>query len=731
MHADQKQFDKSAETAIADRRMQVRAYNYWYSLLDGRDFPSIDDLKPADLQNFALNSVLMDFTNGAEDPTLPYVGQAIRTQCGVGESIEKLSEVPRDSMLGAVAEHYERLMECRAPVGFESGSAEEVGDGPVYRGILMPFSSDDRTIDFVYAVVNWKTAEQRAADAEARAKAEEEAAAELEDLDAPAPLPQGDGPQAEPEVQDAEAGAEVEAETETGDAAADVGDILAAAEEVLAEAEEAVEQPAEEEVVLEAVAEAEGEPEVIASPEEEVEDEEVFVPEPLPEVDMSAPGVVAFAPVEPDDEDRETDSVDYAALAAVDLPDEMDDEGEEEAETDNDAYAELTGRFEKMDRPDPLSDMGEEGLDETLELGAVEESDPAAEADEPLELDAVVEEDHVPAAALADEEEALELDVPVVEPVEEEEPVALDPLAEAAAEEPAFVEEAAPVVADEPAFEPEEAVEARQLEAVEEVEDVTDVADEPVAEELVAVEDEPAPLPEALEDTVITDDIVDDEPLELAAEAEEVEDVAEEEVASEPSQLETWLEAAREAAALSNDADSRSRSALYRALGQAYDFSLVAEAEPDHYAALLEAAELTVQARAPMTPIVKLVFGVEYDKTRLTEFAAALSYGHRQDLGQGEFEAFVSEAEGGLKGLVAAERALKRGEEVPEPKPNSRLDAACRRLRERDAIDLARLGANEEFALVLVRRDENGGHAPVARVIDHKLVERAILKSGR
>ena len=30
---------------------------------------------------------------------------------------------------------------------------------------------------------------------------------------------------------------------------------------------------------------------------------------------------------------------------------------------------------------------------------------------------------------------------------------------------------------------------------------------------------------------------------------------------------------------------------------------------------------MKAQARAPMTPIVKLVFGIDYDKARLTEFA--------------------------------------------------------------------------------------------------------------
>ena len=51
---------------------------------------------------------------------------------------------------------------------------------------------------------------------------------------------------------------------------------------------------------------------------------------------------------------------------------------------------------------------------------------------------------------------------------------------------------------------------------------------------------------------------------------------------------------------------------------------------PQEYAELLEESGVKAQARAPMTPIVKLVFGIDYDKARLTEFAAALSYAQRE-----------------------------------------------------------------------------------------------------
>ena len=85
------------------------------------------------------------------------------------------------------------------------------------------------------------------------------------------------------------------------------------------------------------------------------------------------------------------------------------------------------------------------------------------------------------------------------------------------------------------------------------------------------------------------------------------------------------LWAARETAETVKAGEGRTRSALYQALSLAYDFAVAAGENPDEYAELLEESGVKAQVRAPMTPIVKLVFGIDYDKARLTEFAAALS----------------------------------------------------------------------------------------------------------
>jgi hypothetical protein len=433
--ASDAQSDVSMAIGADERRMHVRAYNYWCSLLDGRDFPSIEDLEPGNIQDFGPHSVLLDFTEGSDNPATPYIGNAIREECSLDEGIKSIADVPGRSLLSRLTDHYMQIIANRAPVGFEAEFVNQRGRNICYRGILMPFSSDGDTIDFIYGVINWK----------------------------------------------------------------DVG------------------QAAE-----------------------------------IPEVIRPA------------------------------LP--------------------------------PLE----------------------------LEIDEADEED----------EEALELVVPMAPESEpENEAVAT----------PHLTWEDGPLADPDPVAEP-----------VEEVE-------EPV--------------------------------IEIDADAG----------------LADRLWAARESAEVCKQQDGRSRVALYRALAMAYDFAVAAKRVPDDFAEILDDAGVKAQARAPMTPIVKLVFGVDYDKTRLTEFAAALNYAERENVDFGGFQDFVERAEGGLKGLVAAERKARR----PDKPVEDRIEAGKAALRTASPLALAQLPTNQEFALVLTRRNANGIHEVVELVADAAMLDRALRNAAR
>jgi hypothetical protein len=469
--------DVAAAIGTDERRMHVRAYNYWVSLLDGRDFPSIEDLEPAEVDDFAANSVLLDFTCGHDNPALPYVGAVIREECELSDDTRTIADVPSRSLLSRLTDHYLQIIANRSPVGFEAEFENPRGESICYRGILMPFSSDGDAIDFIYGVINWK---------------------HVEELAASTP------------------------------------------------------------VALELVEE-----------------------EPL--------------------------GIEIAGLA-------------DETEV----------------RPEPFTDE-----EEPFELTDVLQPGPIA--DEP------------PGAA--DEDEVLELRDEVIEPAPE--------------------------------------VHSEFVEAGPEFDQQSTGLS--------------APVHFSWEDGPLAD--ADDVPIvEL----------------DENAGLADRLWAARETAESVKAGEGRTRAALYKALSLAYDFAVAAQASPDDYAELLEESGVKAQARAPMTPIVKLVFGIDYDKARLTEFAAALSYAQRHDIQTGEFQGFVEKQPGGLKGLVAAERQARR----PDNQPDNRGEIARARLRSVRAISLADFPADEEFAVVVTRRRADGTHEPVAIVDDEALVERAIRRSA-
>lgn len=129
-----------------------------------------------------------------------------------------------------------------------------------------------------------------------------------------------------------------------------------------------------------------------------------------------------------------------------------------------------------------------------------------------------------------------------------------------------------------------------------------------------------------------------------------------------------------------------------------------------------------------MTPVVKLVFGADYDKTRLTEYASALGHAQRLGLGRGELSGYLSSAPGGLKGVVTTERKLRREESGKEVEvrdtPREALARKLRKIQPRGLDEISSEGS--EFTLLIARRLPNGEVVLVGEVPeDIPLLERA------
>lgn len=201
--------------------------------------------------------------------------------------------------------------------------------------------------------------------------------------------------------------------------------------------------------------------------------------------------------------------------------------------------------------------------------------------------------------------------------------------------------------------------------------------------------------------------------------------------APDAMELADWLASARELAQAAQGSEDRSRQALYAAIGQAYDFALAAEADPEGYAELIADSGLSVQERAPMTPVVKLVFGASYDKTRLAEYAAVLGHASRQGIAQGALASWLGSVPGGLKAVVSEERRLRRGEDAKplqvreDPRPG--ILRKLRKIEYRSFADLPAEGS--EFALLIARRMPSGQVVLVGEVGgDVPLFEKAARK---
>lgn len=191
-------------------------------------------------------------------------------------------------------------------------------------------------------------------------------------------------------------------------------------------------------------------------------------------------------------------------------------------------------------------------------------------------------------------------------------------------------------------------------------------------------------------------------------------------IAPTPANLAALLAQARKSAFIVRSGEERSRGAYYDAISAAYDFALAAAVDPLSFARLLQAAGLTVRPQAPLAPVARLVFGPDYNKTRIAEITAAVVFGHRQGLERGGLGALLRTTTGGLKALVAKERQFRR---IASSGISGRRHDFCpviaAKLRKlQKALPISRLGSGE-FALFVARRDFAGGVALIGDLSDN------------
>ena len=168
---------------------------------------------------------------------------------------------------------------------------------------------------------------------------------------------------------------------------------------------------------------------------------------------------------------------------------------------------------------------------------------------------------------------------------------------------------------------------------------------------------------------------------------------------------------------------NRSRDTLYNILTAIYKFHSVCENSPVEYSKLVAENGLKIQERAPLTPVLKICLGKDYDKTRLTEYAAALGIAKHMNVDVEDFHDFIKHFPGGIKGCVKEMRAIRKGSNGANLVQQSRtVEEARNVLRDMPVIGRIRLKKMivskdaDEFCLLLAKR--RGHDIDVLKVLD-------------
>ena len=149
--------ERPPEIGVDERRMHVRAYNYWVSLLAGRALSQHPATSIPTISRISGRTACCSISRATRRiPAIAFLGRALRVECGLDAAIGRISEVPSRSLLSRLTDHYLQIIANRAPIGFEAEFVSQRGHNTLYRGILMPLSSDGEAIDFIYGVINWK-----------------------------------------------------------------------------------------------------------------------------------------------------------------------------------------------------------------------------------------------------------------------------------------------------------------------------------------------------------------------------------------------------------------------------------------------------------------------------------------------------------------------------------------------------------------------------------------------
>ncbi|MBL4800837.1 MAG: hypothetical protein JKY45_03015, partial [Emcibacter sp.] len=135
-------------------------YNYWFGLADDCGIPSLTSLNPDDIAPYKNNMVLIDLRDTKDEPTLQVIGQLLSQDLDMDLSLKGISEIPRRTLLSRITDHYMEVLANKSPISFDAEFLNKEHKKIFYRGILLPFSDDGQSINFILGAIRWISEEE-------------------------------------------------------------------------------------------------------------------------------------------------------------------------------------------------------------------------------------------------------------------------------------------------------------------------------------------------------------------------------------------------------------------------------------------------------------------------------------------------------------------------------------------------------------------------------------------
>ncbi|MFQ5959329.1 MAG: PAS domain-containing protein [Alphaproteobacteria bacterium] len=129
--------------------MVRRLWFYWERIRLGRPLPAMRDVDPQRLPVDWSECFVVPIAEGGGEPRFEYVGDSLIVDCGQDPTNRPVSSVPADTLLGRSTGCLAEAVTRRAPVIVEGRFRHTAGDDVLLRGIVLPFSRDRKTIDYL------------------------------------------------------------------------------------------------------------------------------------------------------------------------------------------------------------------------------------------------------------------------------------------------------------------------------------------------------------------------------------------------------------------------------------------------------------------------------------------------------------------------------------------------------------------------------------------------------